>query len=59
MQADKLGEKLALLGIKAEAEPDAGRAVKRAMKFVKNDELILVCGSVFLVEAVSLELMHP
>ncbi len=56
MPADTLCSRLAALGIQAEAEPDVSRAIARAMEFVKDYAILLVCGSVFLVEAISEQL---
>lgn len=52
MPAGDLRERLAQIGIDAEAEADAAKASKKAMSLVKENEVILVCGSVFLVELI-------
>ncbi len=51
MPASELRRKLIQLGIETEAEINARQAVSKAIAAV-DDELVLVCGSVFLVELV-------
>lgn len=50
MPTDELKGNLSRLGFQAEAEPDAGGAIKKALQRVKKGEMVVVCGSVFLVE---------
>jgi dihydrofolate synthase/folylpolyglutamate synthase len=50
MPAGELSTRLAQIGVEAEHEVDGAKATKKAMQFVQGNEVILVCGSVFLVE---------
>ena len=52
MQANELRAKLIRIGIDAEAIVDARKAMKRVLAMAKPDEVVLVSGSVFLVEMV-------
>jgi len=52
MPASELQEKLKQLGLDAESETDPLKAVSEAIDLKIKDAVILVCGSVFLVEAV-------
>lgn len=52
MPANELRAKLVRIGIEAEAIADAKQAVMKVMDIVKVNEVVLVCGSVFLVELV-------
>jgi dihydrofolate synthase/folylpolyglutamate synthase len=52
MPAAELQGCLAALGLMSEADPDAVRAVQRAQVAVGSGSLVLVAGSVFLVEEV-------
>jgi folylpolyglutamate synthase/dihydropteroate synthase len=53
MPAAKLQGRLATLGVQAESEPDPIHAVRYAMDQRVSDAVILICGSVFLVEQVA------
>lgn len=52
MPAAQLAERLAALGIPVAAEPDAAKALRAALAQVEKPGVILVAGSVFLVEQV-------
>lgn len=52
MPARELQRKLAGLGIGASAEPDSKLAVTNAIELGGKDSVILICGSVFLVEGI-------
>jgi dihydrofolate synthase/folylpolyglutamate synthase len=52
MAAGVLAESLLALGIQADGEPDPVKALRDALRLVGSDELVLACGSVFLVEQV-------
>jgi dihydrofolate synthase/folylpolyglutamate synthase len=52
MPAAELRRRLATLGLKAEAQPEAAVALRRALELTNEDEMVLVAGSVFLVEQV-------
>lgn len=52
LPASHLAQRLAAMGIDASAEPDAKKALELAIQWVSKDDLVLVCGSVFLVELV-------
>ena len=53
MPAVELQERLGSLGIRSTSEPDPKSAVNKGMEFEDKDSLLLVCGSVFLVELIS------
>lgn len=57
MPAAELAGKLAALGLAAEAEPDVALALLLAQRETAGDGLVLVCGSVFLVELIRKEYM--
>jgi dihydrofolate synthase/folylpolyglutamate synthase len=50
MPAAELRAKLARIGTESEAVADAKVAIEGAIDMVRTDEVVLVCGSVFLVE---------
>ena len=52
MPAGELQSRLAAQGLAAEAQPDAGAALRRGLSIAGGESLVLVCGSVFLVELV-------
>jgi dihydrofolate synthase/folylpolyglutamate synthase len=52
MPAAELAGKLDAFGLAAKAEPDAGRALLLAQRETAGDGLVLICGSVFLVELI-------
>jgi folylpolyglutamate synthase/dihydropteroate synthase len=52
MPAAELRRRLATVGLKAEAQPEAAVALRRALELTNEDEMVLVAGSVFLVEQV-------
>lgn len=52
MPAAVLQARLAGLGLQAEGQPDAAQALQIALEAACQDEVVLVCGSVFLVEQI-------
>jgi dihydrofolate synthase/folylpolyglutamate synthase len=49
LDAPVLKEKATTLGLKGEIYPDVNRAIKAALAKMSKQDMILVCGSVFLV----------
>ncbi len=54
LHEDELAEKGKLLGLNGDHYPDVNTALKAAMSHADKDDVILVCGSVFVVGEVSL-----
>lgn len=52
MPAGELAGKLAAMGLQVEARAEPAEALRLGLARVADDELVLVCGSVFLVEQV-------
>jgi len=54
LEAGELQQQATTVGLKGKAYPDVNTALKQALSVAKTDDLILVCGSVFLVAEVAL-----
>ncbi len=54
LEAEELRQQASSAGLKGKAYPDVNTALKQALSIAKTDDLILVCGSVFLVAEVAL-----
>jgi dihydrofolate synthase/folylpolyglutamate synthase len=54
LEAEELQQQATTVGLKGKAYPDVNTALKQALSVAKTDDLILVCGSVFLVAEVAL-----
>jgi dihydrofolate synthase / folylpolyglutamate synthase len=54
LEAEELQRQAATAGLKGKAYPDVNTALKQALAVAKKEDLILVCGSVFLVAEVAL-----
>ncbi|MCL5429540.1 MAG: bifunctional folylpolyglutamate synthase/dihydrofolate synthase [Chloroflexi bacterium] len=52
MPAEELQGKLSHLAVRSETEPDAKRALEKVLGMAQEQTVILVCGSVFLVELI-------
>ncbi len=55
MPAEQLAEKAAAIGLEGNAFPNASLAMQAAMAHAHKEDIILVCGSVFLVADVGME----
>jgi dihydrofolate synthase/folylpolyglutamate synthase len=54
LEADELRSQAEAAGLKGKSYPDVNTALKQALAVAKADDLVLVCGSVFLVAEVNL-----
>lgn len=52
IQAGELQGRLGRFGVQATSEPDPSQALRKAIDLSRENHVVLVCGSVFLVEAI-------